>query len=156
MGESVSTTTRSASFPGSRDPVSGSRPKAPAPHMVAIETMSFAGNALLSPVSFLWKFAQNLICVNKSKVLPLAGPSVPSPTVIPCSSMELTGATPLAAFVLEPMQWATLLPDFAIRLISCSVRRMLCAHRVWLSRIPSRSRYSMGVHPYCSFRYVIS
>lgn len=97
--------------------------------MVAMETTSFAGNALRSWSSFLWKFSHIRIWMNRSNVFPLAGPSkLPKADGhIPCLCISDTGATPFAAFVLEAMQWATDAPCFARISTSCSVVRMLWA-----------------------------
>ena len=156
LGESVSMITRSASFPGSREPVTSPNPKALAPSIVAIFTISFAGKALLSFKVFLWKFSHIRICVNRSRVFPLAGPSVPRPTFTPRLRSRATGATPLAALVLEPIQWATLVFVSANSLQSASARRILWAVSVCAPKSSKEFRYSTGVIWYFSARYVIS
>ena len=138
------------------EPVMSPSPNALAPSMVAMETTSFAGNALRSWSSFLWKFSHIRIWMNRSNVFPLAGPSVPKPTDMPCLCISDTGATPFAAFVLEAMQWATDAPCFARISTSCSVVRMLWAASVFGPRTPICSINSMGVMLYCSLNWVIS
>ena len=148
--------TRSASFPSSKEPVTSPSPKAFAPSMVAIFTISFAGKALLSFKVFLWKFSHIRICVNRSSVFPLAGPSVPRPTFTPRLRSCATGATAFAALVLEPIQWATLVFVSASSLQSVSVRRILWAVSVCAPKSPRELRYSTGLIWYFSARYVIS
>lgn len=65
---------------------------------------------------------QGNILMDRSRVFPEEAPSVPRPTGIPASRSSLTGATPLPAFVLEPIQWLTETLPAASSLISSLVR----------------------------------
>src|SRR5213593_3100233 len=93
-----------------------------APSIVAISKTLCAFAIVGSHLCDLWTSAQIFIVSNMSRLLLLAGPSVPNPTETPDSHISGTGATPPpASFMLDTGQCATLTPRLARRLTSLLV-----------------------------------
>src|SRR2546425_5317 len=85
--------------------------------------------------------------MSKKTSMPLfdIGESVPRPTTTPASSISGTGATPpLASFMLETGQWATLTPHRARARTSFIVTQVQCAAVTRSPRNPIFSSHSTG------------
>src|SRR5947199_9520977 len=86
-----------------------------------------------SHLEFLWTRAVIFIVSNMSSPLLLAAPSVPRPTGTPASHISGTGAVPpLASFMFDTGQWATLTPLLPNSLASLLVNQTECAARTRL------------------------
>ena len=104
-----------------------------------------------SHLEFLWTRAVIFIVSNMSSPLLLAAPSVPRPTGTPASHISGTGAVPpLASFMFDTGQWATLTPLLPNSLTSLLVNQTEWAARTRLLRKPILSRYS-ATRPFPSF-----
>jgi hypothetical protein len=84
-----------------------SMPSTRAPSMVAIRSAVAAGMARGSLVTSLCRKAACRAASNMSRSLLLAAPSVPRPTAIPAARIAMTGAVPLASFMLLSGLWET-------------------------------------------------
>jgi hypothetical protein len=91
---------RSAFMPGFKEPVRWSMPSTRAPSRVAMATTVGAAMSVGSAWMTFSSLAAVFISRNISRLLLLAQPSVPSPTLIPAWSMRETGAQPEASFIL--------------------------------------------------------
>src|SRR5438093_3130410 len=112
----------SAHVPTSTLRISFSMSRHFAPSMVAVSKNLCAFAIVGSHLYDLWIRAQIFMVSNMSRLLLLAGPSVPKPTETPDSHISGNGATPPpATFILDPGQCATLTPRFPRRVTSLLV-----------------------------------
>ena len=98
---------KSAFFPGSSEPRIVDIPSAAAPPLVTIAATCRAELRAGSPWWTLWSFAAVSISWKMSKLLLLAQPSVPKPTLTPAANISGRGATPEANFMLLSGLWET-------------------------------------------------
>ena len=141
----IDTVMRSARLPTSSDPISFSIPSARAPPIVAMSSAVCAGTAVGSCVA---SFARNdawRIAPNMSRSLLLAAPSVPRPSAMPAARYLVTGAVPLASFMLLSGLCDTPTPCFFRIWMSSSFTQTPCAASVRGPQKPSDSRYPTGV-----------
>src|SRR2546428_13602693 len=104
-----------------------------------------------SHLAFLWTRAVVFMVSTLSRLLLLAGPSVPRPTGTPASHIAGTGAVPpLASFMFETGERDTLTPFLPSNLTSLLVSQTAWAARTRLLRKPILPRYS-ATRPFPSF-----
>ena len=139
-------TAMSATAPTLSSPISPSRPRHPAPPMVATSNAMRAVPACAP----LRNLANNIACRASNHIDAESAddePSTPRPTLAPAARRSTTGEMPDANIRFELGQCATPMPAAPRRCTSSWLGITQCATHVRLLHQPVRSRYSMGRHP---------
>ncbi len=143
---SIRHSARSASLPGSMEPISSARPRQRAPPMVAAcsacRAVSAAGpRRARANSSAAWTSGPSW------PVSLEAAPSTPRPTGAPAARSSGTGAIPAPSRALDVGQCATPVPVSPRRSIARSSRCTQCASQTSAPVQPRESRNSVGVTP---------